>query len=123
MEKTKSWEILPAIGEFVKELWRDIAVTNGLKIEIFGLNSMSKFRFLSNGSSQLKTILAQEMMGYGFLATTAFNASLSHTEKILEKYSDALELTFKKLSEVEKSGDYGKYLIGPVANSDFKRMN
>ena len=123
MEKTKSWEILPEIGGLVKELWRDVAKTNGLEIEIFGINSMSKFRFLSNGSSQLKTILTQEMMEYGFLATTAFNASLSHTEKILEKYSYALELTFKKLSEVEKSEDYGKYLIGPAANSDFRRMN
>jgi len=123
MEKTKSWEILPEIGGLVKELWRDIAKTNGLKIEIFGINSMSKFRFLSNGSSQLKTILTQEMMEYGFLATTAFNVSLSHTEKILEKYSYAIELTFKKLSEVEKSEDYGKYLIGPAADSDFRRMN
>jgi glutamate-1-semialdehyde aminotransferase len=124
MEKTKSWEILPKIGESVSEGWQRIGLKYGFNFTIFGINSMSKFKLDDKNNQIFKTFLAQEMLKEGYLAGTQFNASISHSPPIIEAYLKVLDSVIGKYHEVIKEdGGLSSLLDGPIATSEFKRLN
>lgn len=123
MEATKSWELLPAIGKRVREEWMTLALKAGLKIETFGMDSMAKFRFTEGDELPLKTLLTQEMLRRGYLATTAFNASLAHNDEVLKEYFSTLNEVFGILSKANIENNVLNLLEGPVCHADFRRLN
>ena len=124
MESLKSWDIITAKGNTVVKKWEKISMSNSVPIKIFGLPSMSSFSFMSKHAILYKTLLTQEMLKKGYLATTSLYTSISHTDEILNQYFDDLNDVFAIISDCEKGIlDINRLLEGPHCHSGFNRLN
>ncbi len=124
MNEIKSWEIITEIGLKVNRLWLELAKIYNLKIDISGLPAISNYRFQSTNHLKYKTLIAQEMLKKGFLASTSFYSSIAHNDEIIEKYFDNLDHVFSTISKCEKSKiNIDLLLDGPVCHDGFKRLN
>lgn len=109
-------------GEQVQAGWRAMAEKNGLKIKVGGLAPLSHFSFDSEKPLVLKTLFTQEMLGLGFLASTAFYSSLAHKSELIKLYLAACDQAFSLIATALKEGEPEKFLKGPVCHSGFKRL-
>ena len=101
MKEFKSWEVISNIGKKIKNNWKKIAKQNHVKINIFGLDAIPNFSFNSNNHNRYKTFISQEMIKKNILASNVVYASISHRNKILEKYFNVLNDIFYKISKCE----------------------
>ena len=97
--------------------------TIGISISPAGIKALPVFSLNSAKALEYKTLLTQEMLARGFLATTSFYASVAHTPELVERYFDNLDEVFKTISKCEDGLDVMTLLKGPVAHSGFKRLN
>ena len=123
MERTKSWEVVTNIGISVANRWSALAQKHGISISLSGIKALPVFSFNSAKALEYKTLLTQEMLARGFLATTSFYASVAHTPELVECYFENLDEVFKTIKECEDGLDVMTLLKGPVAHSGFKRLN
>ena len=124
MEKLKSWEKITEIGKKVQKGWLQLAKLHGLKINLFGIPALATYSFEGKNALAYKTLVAQEMLDKGFLASTAFYASVCHNDKIIEKYFNALSVVYKTISDCENEKLNIKDLLnGPICHSGFERLN
>ena len=123
MESLKSWEIISKKGLFIKENWKKIADNNKVKININGLDAMPSFSFLGDKSNLCKSILTQEMLKRNILATNSVYLSVTHSDKILDRYLNELDKVFDLIGKHQKNKDFHKLLNGPSAQLGFKRLN
>ena len=85
---------------------------------------MRKFKLDDKNNQIFKTFLAQEMLKEGYLAGTQFNASIAHNPLIIEAYLQVLDSVIGKYYKSIKEGeDVSSLLDGPIATSEFKRLN
>lgn len=113
---------LEEIGMKVLTGWEEAAEKTGLPIKTVGkeaVPALAHFSFEGENPQELKTLFTQLMLEKGFLATTVFYATYSHTEEIVEKYMKAVEEVFAVLAE----GNIEDMLKGPVAHAGFQRLN
>ena len=123
MERTKSWEIVTKIGKEVSAKWRSLASDHELTITTAGLSALPSFAFSGANAVAYKTLLTQEMLAKGFLATTSLYASVEHTPNLLDAYFDNLDLVFALISKCEDGLDVHTLLKGPIAHVGFGRLN
>jgi len=124
MKKIRSWEKITEIGNKVRNLWIDLAKKYKLKINVSGLPAISTYSFESKDSLKYKTFITQEMLKKGFLASTNFYACISHTDKIINSYFDALDNVYYMISKCERNIEkIDNLLEGPVCHSGFQRLN
>jgi len=124
MERERSWEIITEIGNKVTRRWQELANTHGLKIQISGLPALAGFSFVSPHALAYKTLITQEMLHRGFLASTLLYSCTAHTPELINQYFDALDQVFKLVAECESGvKDLQQHLRGPVCHSGFKRLN
>ena len=123
MERIKSWEIITKIGLRVRSIWDRIATENKIKIKILGIPAVSTYSFERN-NLEYKTLITQEMLKKGFLASTNFYASISHEENYIDSYSDALNDIFCLINKCDRGEkNIMDLLDGPVCHSGFRRIN
>ena len=104
--------------------WQKLADYYGLKIEHWGLPALTGFSFQSDNALAYKTLITQEMLKKGFLASTNFYACIKHTDENFNLYFDALDTIYKSIKNCETGhNDIEKLLEGPVCHSGFKRLN
>ncbi len=123
MERTKSWDIVTKIGRDVSERWRSLASDHQLTITTAGLSALPSFAFSGLNAAAYKTLLTQEMLSKGFLATTSLYASVAHTPELIDAYFVNLESSFELINKCENGLDVRTLLNGPVAHSGFTRLN
>jgi len=124
MERIKSWEIITQAGEKIRAGWEKLAEENGLKINISGIPALSTYAFKSDRSLAYKTLITQEMLKKGFLASTNFYASTAHTETVMNEYFEALNEVYQLIAKCEKSElNVMNLLEGPVCHAGFARLN
>lgn len=124
MERVKSWEIITQKGRKMQEGWQRIADENGLEISISGIPSLSTYSFNYPDALKYKTLLTQEMLKRGFLASTNFYASTAHEDVYFDRYFDNINEVYKTIAQcVQGAEDVNKLLEGPVCHSGFKRLN
>jgi glutamate-1-semialdehyde 2,1-aminomutase len=70
-----------------------------------------------------KTLITQEMLKKGFLATTAVYVCTEHTPAIVEQYFEALDPVFALIKECERGRSVDALLEGPVCHAGFRRLN
>jgi glutamate-1-semialdehyde 2,1-aminomutase len=70
-----------------------------------------------------KTLITQEMLKKGYLATNVIYTCLQHTPQLLAPYLDALDPVFGLIAECEAGRKVEDLLEGPVCTSGFKRLN
>ena len=124
MERVKSWEIITEMGNKMRNGWQKLADTYHLDISISGIPSLSTYSFNSPDALGYKTLIAQEMLKKGFLASTNFYASTAHNDENLDLYFNALESVYEKISNCEKGNSKIMDLLeGPICHGGFKRLN
>jgi glutamate-1-semialdehyde 2,1-aminomutase len=96
---------------------------NGLKINLSGIPSLSSFSFGTSNDLAYKTLLTQEMLKMGWLASTICYTSLAHTPAVLADYEQDLAKVFALVAQCEDGRDVMSLLEGPVCHSGFKRLN
>ena len=123
MEKIKSWERITKTGENIMARWIKLASDYDLKISVTGLPSIASFSFEGPNALAYKTLITQEMLGKGYLASNLIFSSIAHTPEIIEGYFQALSPIFSSIKECEDGRDIYSMLKGPVCHSGFKRLN
>ena len=122
MKKLKSWEIITKIGYQVRKGWQEIADNNNLDIQISGIPAISIFSINSKDNLAYKTLITQEMLKKGFLASNALYACIDH-EKFLPEYLEKLNDVFKLIQECEDGKPVQDLLDSEICHSGFKRLN
>jgi len=124
MERIQSWDIITGIGKKMQSAWQKLADEHKLSINIAGLPSLSTYSFNSPDALAYKTLIAQEMLKKGFLASTIFYACTEHTDDKFELYLNALNEVFATIAKCESGNERIETLLeGPIAHSGFKRLN
>ena len=123
MEREKSWEQISEIGNKVANNWSNLASMFKLSLKISGLDSIKSFSFDSDNNLGFKSLITQEMLKKGILATNLFFLSSAHTEEIIDKYDQALYDVFKLIKECENGLDVNSLLNGPTCHAGFRRIN
>jgi glutamate-1-semialdehyde 2,1-aminomutase len=113
-----------AAGKQAQAGWKSLADKHHLNITVSGLPALCTFSFNcdSTQAAMLKTLLTQEMLDRGYLATTTFYPTLAHDERIVSGYLAALDEVFELLSRAIRSGNVAEHLRGPVAAGGFSRL-
>ena len=124
MERLKSWELITENGKKMQEGWINLANLHRLDIILSGIPALSTYSFKSKDTLSYKTLIAQEMLKKGVLASTNFYASTAHTEHEFEVYFNGLDEVFGKISKCEIGENKIENLLkGPICHSGFKRLN
>ena len=97
-KKTNTDKHIIDIGNRVKNFWETAAKKNKIKINVSGLSSLASFAFDSKNKNQYNTVFTIEMLKRGFLGFRQFKPSLSHTDKELKLYQQAVNDIFKLIS-------------------------
>jgi hypothetical protein len=63
------------------------------------------------------------MLEKNFLANNIIYSSISHTDKILEKYFENLDKIFSIIKDSENGDDINKYIKGPLSGTSFRKVN
>lgn len=125
IEKFKARHVhhhLERMGRAVQNGWLACARTHAVPIHAGGMYPLSHFGFDHPEGLVLKTLFTQEMLQQRFLATTAFYASLAHTESAVERYLAAADNAFRIIARAVRTGSPASFLAGPVCHSGFKRL-
>jgi glutamate-1-semialdehyde 2,1-aminomutase len=123
MERLRSWEVITAAGRSVRAGWRDLATRHGLPIAVSGLPALAAFSFPGPAALAYKTLLTQEMLAKGYLATTALYSCIDHRPEVIAAYLEALDGVFEVVKACEDGrADVGALLAGPVCHSGFARL-
>ena len=124
MEKVKSWETITQMGNKMREGWQKLADLHHLDITISGIPALSTYGFNSPDAMAYKTLITQEMLKKGFLASTNFYASTAHNDANLDLYFNALESVYQQISSCEKEElKIENLLEGSICHGGFKRLN
>lgn len=124
MERVKSWETITQIGTKMRDGWQNLADSHGLSITISGIPALSTYGFNSSDAMAYKTLIAQEMLDKGFLASTNFYASTAHNEENLDLYFTALDEVYHQIANCENGNlQIENLLKGPICHGGFKRLN
>ena len=123
MEELRSWETITNIGTDIKKRWQQLANKFSLKIEHSGIAALAAFNFTSQDMNEYKTLISQEMLKGGYLASNAVYAATAHTPEVLDDYFEKLEPIFSLIAECEDGRNVQNLLEGPVCHNGFKRLN
>ena len=72
---------------------------------------------------EYKTLITQEMLKRGYLASTSVHVSTAHTAETVDRYFAALDPVFALIRECEDGRPVESLLEGPVCDSGFRRLN
>ena len=124
MERIKSWETITEKGRKMQEGWLKLAQENNLKINIAGIPALTTYSFQGKSNLEYKTLITQEMLKKGFLASTNFYASIAHEDNDFDDYFNELNQVYHIISRCEKGElNIMDLLEGPVCHSGFQRLN
>tara|TARA_B110000003_G_scaffold263389_1_gene287008 strand:+ start:8754 stop:10058 length:1305 start_codon:yes stop_codon:yes gene_type:complete len=123
MKDIESWKIITDIGLKVRSNWSDLFHRHNIDFDISGIPSLSSYTF-KNNDLEIQTLLTQEMLKKGFLASNRFYACISHSDELLDSYFNAFDETLSSISTIkDNKTEILERLNGPVRHSGFKRLN
>jgi len=123
MSRTESWSQITKTGEAITQRWHELAKKHELKITTGGLPSLTNFNFDSSNALAYKTLITQEMLALGYLASNSIYVCTEHTQGVVDEYFALLDPIFKLIKDCEDGQDVTSLLRGPVCDSGFKRLN
>lgn len=123
MERLRSWEHITNTGKHITARWQALSDKHALPITTQGLAALTGFSFRSARALAYKTLVAQEMLAKGFLASTAVYVCTEHTPGVIDSYFEALDPVFALIKQCEEGRDVMALLKGPVCHGGFKRLN
>jgi len=103
-------------------VWKKTAEETGLKINVSGIPPLSHFSFEYDNELAIATFFTQEMLKRRFLAWTQFKSSYAHRDIHINKYSDAVYETFRKIKKAIEKNYIEKRLKDSIAKKGFYRL-
>lgn len=122
MEEEQAPARVHALGLEFRDNLKLMGQDLGFEVEIEGLPALTTYRIRGFNPVVLRTFITERMLNRGYLATTAFYASVAHTNEILKSYFDALEDVMMKAVSFGPDAISDQLFSGP-AQSGFRRMN
>ena len=101
MEREKSWKKITNTGIQISNIWNKLAKKYNLPLITFGIPALIKMKFESKFNLEYKTLIAQEMLKRGYLASNSVYVCTEHTQEIISEY-EKLDEVFKIISECEQ---------------------
>ena len=124
MKKIESWKLIKRISKKINKNIEKIANENQLDITIDSTPATINFKLNYIDWIKYKTLITQEMLKKGFLASSSIFVCIEHSDDILEKYFFELNKIFKMISDcLNDKKLIDKKLEGPVSHSSFQRLN
>ncbi len=123
MERERSWERITSIGTLIGERWLALARKYDLPMTLNGLPALIGFSLAVPDMLKYKTLITQEMLKQGFLASTAVYVCTEHSPAVLDRYFEAFERVLAVVKECEQGRPVDDLLAGPVCHAGFKRLN
>jgi len=123
MGRIKSWESITNTGLNIRQEWQKLADKHGLSISHWGLAALTGFTLNSENSLAYKTLITQEMLVKGYLASNSVYVCIDHTPQVVADYFDALDSIFAIIKQCEEGRDVMSLLKGPVCHNGFRRLN
>ena len=123
MEREKTWRTITEIGSNISNQWMKLANKYDLDIQTWGIPALSGFTFKSSNALAYKTLVTQEMLKKGYLASNCVYSCTEHTQDIVDGYFLELDKIFVKIKECEDGRDINTLLDGPLCHSGFNRLN
>ncbi len=123
MERERSWEKVTNNGRILRAGWQNLADKYGIEITHNGIAALAGYTFKSSNNLKYKTLITQEMLKAGYLATTTCYSCTSHNQSIIKDYLDVLDPVFNLISSCEQGRSIDELLEGPVCHSGFNRLN
>ncbi len=123
MESMESWNIISKTGKSIQTRWKEIGNKHEITMEITGLPALSNFTIPGTNWPAYKTLITQEMLKRGFLATNSVYVCTRHTPEIVDEYLNNLDKIFEVIAMCEEGIDPATYLDGPIAHGGFRRLN
>lgn len=123
MERTRSWEIITAMGRSIGKRWEELGRKHELPLSVSGLPALTSFNLAVPDMLKYRTLITQEMLKKGFLATNVVYVSTAHTDSEVDAYFEALDPIFATIRECESGRSIDDLLEGPVCHAGFKRLN
>jgi glutamate-1-semialdehyde 2,1-aminomutase len=123
MERIKSWESITNTGLNIRQGWQKLADKHGLSISHWGLAALTGFTLNSENTLAYKTLITQEMLAKGYLASNSVYVCIDHTPQVVADYFDALDSIFAIIKQCEEGRDVMSLLKGPVCHNGFRRLN
>jgi glutamate-1-semialdehyde 2,1-aminomutase len=80
-------------------------------------------KFLNRNNQKYKTLITQEMLKNGFLASNTVYSSVAHSQEIINRYFYELDKVFKLIQMCENGYNIDKILKFPVSIQGFQRIN
>jgi glutamate-1-semialdehyde aminotransferase len=110
------------VGRAVQDGWRRAAEIERVPIRVDGIEPLSHFEFVGDGSRAIATLFNQLMLERNYLASTQLYASLAHEPAIIEKYLAAVAETFGAIRRSLSNDSVLADLKGPIKHSGFQRL-
>ena len=123
MEREKSWQQITNTGRSISQGWQDLARKYGLPLELGGLSALKNFSIPLENGLKYKTLITQEMLKQGFLASNTVYSCIDHTDQVVTEYFEKLDPIFALIAECEDDRAIDDLLEGPVCQSGFRRLN
>jgi glutamate-1-semialdehyde 2,1-aminomutase len=123
MDSVKSWDIITQTGLQIRKRWQLLADQHGLGIKHWGLPSLTGFSFQSENALAYKTLITQEMLSKGYLASNSVYVCTEHKPEIVDSYFDAMNSIFGLIKQCEEGLDVKTLLKSPICHTGFKRLN
>ena len=123
MAREKPWEIVTKRGLDIRAGWQALADKHSLKINHWGLPALTGFSFVSDDVLKYKTLITQEMLKKGYLASNSVYVCTEHTDDIIKEFLEQLDPIFALIKECEEGRSIDALLEGPVCHGGFKRLN
>lgn len=123
MERLKSWDQITQTGLQIRQGWQVLADKHELAVSHWGLPALTGFSFDSPNALAYKTLITQEMMARGYLASNAVYVCTEHTPELVNAYFAELDPIFGLIKECEEGRAVEQLLKGPVCHGGFKRLN
>lgn len=123
MNRLQSWDYITNTGRDITDRWVALADKYHLEVSTSGLPALTTFALGTDNALAYKTLITQEMLKQGFLATTSIYVCTEHTPNIVDDYFDKLNPIFATIQECEDGRDVFSLLDGPVCDTGFRRLN
>ena len=123
MERVKSWDTITKTGLNIRQGWQQLADKHDLKIDHWGLPSLTGYSFQGSNALAYKTLVTQEMLAKGYLAGNSVYVCTEHTPEVVADFFKALDPIFGLVKECEEGRDVMSLLKGPICHGGFKRLN
>ena len=120
MNDMQSWDEITQTGKKIKSQWKEIFKSYGVDVTTWGLSALPGFTIKGPNSLAYKTLITQEMLKAGYLASNTIYVCTEHTPEIISGYFDELETVVKLIAQCEDGLDVNTLLDGEICHTGFR---